>query len=58
MCTRAEGKDETDDTITYAAVYNMVFIFLMNREYSILHARLHTDTNEVPRKESIRDISK
>jgi len=58
MCTRAEGKDETDDTIMYAAVYNMVFIFLMNREYSILHARLHTDTNEVPRKESIRDISK
>jgi hypothetical protein len=58
MCTCAEGKDETDDTIMYAAVYNMVLIFLMNREYSTLHARLYTHTNEVPRKESMGDISK
>lgn len=58
MCTFAEGKDETNDMIMYAALYNMVLIFLMNREYSTLHARLHTDINEVPRKESIRDVSK
>jgi hypothetical protein len=58
MCTCAEGKDETDDMIMYAAVCNKVIIFLMNREYSILHAWLHTDIYEVPRNESIGDVSK
>ena len=58
MCTCAEGKDETDDMIMYAAVYNTVLIFVMNRDYSTFHARLHTDINEVPRKESIEDVSK
>lgn len=58
MCTCAQGKDETDDMIMYAAVNDMVLIFLMNIEYSTFHARLHTDKNEVPRKESIGDVSK
>lgn len=58
MCTCAEGKDETYDMVMYAIAYNMVLIFLMNREYNTLHARLHTDKDEVPRKESVGDVSK
>jgi len=46
------------DMIMYAAVCNIVLIFLMNRDYSTLHARLQRDINEVPRKESIQDVSK
>ena len=44
------------DIIMYAVVLDMVLIFLMNREYSTLHALFHTDINEVPRKESIGEI--
>jgi hypothetical protein len=56
MCTCAEGKDERDYIILYTVVYNMVPIFPTNREYTTLHAQLHADKNEIPRKESIGDV--
>jgi hypothetical protein len=58
MCTCAEGKDERDYIILYTAVYNTVLIFPTNREYTTSHAQLHADKNEIPRKESIGDVSK